>query len=80
MHTFRDEYVTHARFLEEEVSNAIDGYLQGLKSTLDMIRDDVAASESEADSAFTARVEASVAAAKIEIESLRNVFSWRSIV
>jgi hypothetical protein len=59
--------------LQQTVQGVVASHLDHIRATLDMIRSDNIALESEMDPEFRARVESGVLAAKVEMARLRTV-------
>lgn len=72
MNDFKEKYQVLANNLQEAVNRAVDGYLDVVRGTLDIVRNENVAEESEQDPAFRHRVEAEVAAAQALLTQIQG--------
>jgi hypothetical protein len=71
MKEFRNRFKVLANDLQTDIEAAVETHLDVVQRTLDIIRSENAASESEQDPAFRGRVEAEIGTAKDDIRRIQ---------
>lgn len=71
MFIFKNTYQSHVTELQRGIDAAVDEYLNVVRGTLDIIRDENVAEESEKDPEFRGRVENEVASAQGTIAQIQ---------
>ena len=72
MTRLRSEFRVLADTLQASIDNAVESYRQQVKSTLDLVRDENTAIESQQDPAFHNRVDEAVQSAREEMQSVEQ--------